>query len=150
MKLLPIYFFFAISMVLCFTSCKDSCENITCPAGRICIDGTCQCPRGFSGENCLKENICITQNIRCKNDGICINGECNCLEGNSGTNCENVVANIVWQKHYGGSSDDSAYDFTLTNDGGYIVVGTSGSNDGDVSANNGASDIWISQFCSTN
>jgi len=130
-------------MVLCFTSCKDTCENITCPTGRTCINGTCECHKGFSGENCSKENICITQNIKCQNTGICQNGECICLDGYSGTNCEIATAKIVWERHYGGSGDDIAYDFALTNDGGYIVVGNTNSNDGDVSGNNGASDIWI-------
>lgn len=32
--------------------------------------------------------------------------------------------NITWQKTYGGAADDSAYNVLLTDDGGYLVVGT--------------------------
>ena len=31
---------------------------------------------------------------------------------------------ITWQKTYGGASDDSAYNVLLTDDGGYLVTGT--------------------------
>jgi len=143
MKLLPIYFFFAISMVFCFTSCKDACENITCPTGRTCINGTCECPRGFSGENCLKEDLCIKEKVNCENDGICINGECNCLNGYSGTNCEIATANIVWEWHYDRAFIDQAYDMTKTKDEGYIVVGNTNSNNGDLISSFRNTDIWI-------
>lgn len=52
-------YFFAL-MVL-FTACpkepeivinKDSCTIISCENGGICLSGICQCPPGFSGENC--------------------------------------------------------------------------------------------------
>ncbi|MEZ4885710.1 MAG: gliding motility-associated C-terminal domain-containing protein [Chitinophagales bacterium] len=33
--------------------------------------------------------------------------------------------NIVWANTYGGINDDTAYDITVTNDGGYAVVGSS-------------------------
>jgi hypothetical protein len=54
--------------------------------------------------------------------------------------------NIQWQKSYGGSKDDFASSIQLTNDGGYIVVGYSNSNDGDVSGHHGSldsCDYWI-------
>ena len=37
-------------------------------------------------------------------------------------NVQNIYQN-VWQKTYGGSSDDYAYSIQQTNDGGYIVAG---------------------------
>lgn len=50
---------------------------------------------------------------------------------------------INWQKSYGGTGIDKAREAHPTADGGFIVIGTSGSNDGDVSANYGQKDIWI-------
>ncbi len=50
---------------------------------------------------------------------------------------------IEWQKSLGGSSDELASSITQTNDGGYIVVGYSSSNDGDVSGNHGYTDYWV-------
>lgn len=43
----------------------------------------------------------------------------------------------------GGSSEDRARSIQQTSDGGYIVAGSSYSNDGDVSGNHGERDYWI-------
>lgn len=51
--------------------------------------------------------------------------------------------NKMWQKSYGGSEWEMAYDISQTYDGGYILVGHSNSNDGHVSMNNGEDDFWI-------
>jgi len=50
---------------------------------------------------------------------------------------------IIWEKSYGGSDYDEAQSIQQTTDGGFIVVGASDSNDGDVSGNNGGHDFWI-------
>ncbi|MBX7139967.1 MAG: T9SS type A sorting domain-containing protein [Chitinophagales bacterium] len=50
---------------------------------------------------------------------------------------------IEWQKSLGGIYSDVAQSIKLTADSGYIVAGTSYSNDGDVSGNHGYSDYWI-------
>jgi len=50
---------------------------------------------------------------------------------------------IEWQKCLGGSDEDHAYSILQTKDGGYIVVGTTFSNDGDVSGWQGGSDFWV-------
>ena len=50
---------------------------------------------------------------------------------------------LVWQKCLGGSSDDRARSVQQTSDGGYIVAGSTYSNDGDVSGNHGERDYWI-------
>lgn len=55
----------------------------------------------------------------------------------------NNIGDIEWQKSYGGSSTDEAYSIHQTTDGGYIVAGTSTSNNGDVTENHGYSDFWI-------
>ena len=50
--------------------------------------------------------------------------------------------NKLWQKTLGGSSSEIAYSIQQTSDGGYVVAGGTGSNDGDVTGNHG-SDYWI-------
>ena len=58
----------------------------------------------------------------------------------------NAQGNIVWEKTLGGSGRDIAYSVRQTNDGGYIVAGSTNSNNGDVSGYhvaNGALDAWV-------
>ncbi|MGN6566567.1 MAG: T9SS type A sorting domain-containing protein [Flavipsychrobacter sp.] len=50
---------------------------------------------------------------------------------------------LSWEKTYGGSDNDIAYSIQQTGDGGYIVGGTTYSNNGDVSKNQGSSDMWL-------
>ncbi|MBC7643246.1 MAG: T9SS type A sorting domain-containing protein [Flavobacterium sp.] len=50
---------------------------------------------------------------------------------------------IQWQKSFGGSQDDEATSICQTTDGGYITVGNTNSNDGDVTMIHGASDYWV-------
>ncbi len=50
---------------------------------------------------------------------------------------------IQWQKCFGGSSNETAYDIRQTSDGGFIVAGGSESNDGNVSGNHGLMDFWV-------
>ncbi len=51
--------------------------------------------------------------------------------------------NIEWQKCFGGSDDDYAHSVTQTTDGGYVVAGSSYSNDGDITDNRGRSDYFV-------
>jgi hypothetical protein len=50
---------------------------------------------------------------------------------------------IQWQKTLGGSSWDDAYSIIQSFDGGYVIAGTSNSNNGDVSENHGLGDAWV-------
>jgi len=50
---------------------------------------------------------------------------------------------LEWQKCLGGTCYEKAYSIQQTSDGGYIVAGYTGSNDGDVSGNHGSRDYWI-------
>src|SRR6185295_6889695 len=50
---------------------------------------------------------------------------------------------IEWQKSFGGTDDDRASCIQQTADSGYIIVGYTRSNDGDVSVNHGTYDVWI-------
>jgi len=51
--------------------------------------------------------------------------------------------NIIWQKTFGGTSDDRGQDIIATSDGGFIITGYSRSNDGDVTENFGFHDFWV-------
>lgn len=55
----------------------------------------------------------------------------------------NEEGNVQWQKCLGGSGHDAANDVEQTKDGGYIVVGWTSSNDGDVTENRGEVDAWV-------
>jgi hypothetical protein len=68
--------------------------------------------------------------------------------GNHGEGDEWVVklddnGDLQWQKSLGGTSDEIASNILQTADGGYIAAGTTLSNDGDVSGNQGGYDQWI-------
>lgn len=50
---------------------------------------------------------------------------------------------IEWQRSLGGSRVDYAYDLQQTADEGFIVVGYSGSIDGDVNGHHESDDVWV-------
>ncbi len=50
---------------------------------------------------------------------------------------------IQWQKTFGGSDNDRGRSLIQTQDGGYTLIGSSASNNGDVTVNNGAQDYWL-------
>jgi hypothetical protein len=56
---------------------------------------------------------------------------------------------IEWAKAYGGTGADQAYAICQTIDGGYIVAGTSPSNNGDVFGNHGGLDFWVLKLTNT-
>lgn len=58
------------------------------------------------------------------------------------------TGNLLWQKSMGGSDYDYAVKSLTTDDGGFLVVGETLSNDGDITFNNGNYDIWIVKLTS--
>lgn len=54
-----------------------------------------------------------------------------------------AAGTMLWQKALGGTQADQAQSIKQTTDGGYIVAGWTGSNDGDVSGNHGNNDVWV-------
>jgi hypothetical protein len=48
-----------------------------------------------------------------------------------------------WSNYYGGSFTDTAYDAIQTEDDGYIIIGSSDSDDVDISNNQGTYDFWV-------
>ncbi|MDR2457637.1 MAG: hypothetical protein LBD41_04065 [Clostridiales Family XIII bacterium] len=76
------------------------------------------------------------------------------VKGNHGKNDCWIVkldtqGNIQWQKSLGGSDDDTVVFSQLTLDGGYIILGTSSSKNGDVTGNHGKADVWLVKLDST-
>ncbi len=61
----------------------------------------------------------------------------------------NANVNMVWQKTFGGTSNESANSIQQTTDGGYIVAGSTNSHDGDVTGNHGGYDYWIVKLTDT-
>jgi uncharacterized repeat protein (TIGR01451 family) len=57
--------------------------------------------------------------------------------------------NLEWQKCYGGSNTERAGSIRNTADGGYILIGSTYSNNGDVTANSGNEDVWVVKINST-
>jgi hypothetical protein len=55
----------------------------------------------------------------------------------------NSTGTVEWQKSYGGTGSEIANSIQKTADGGYIIAGSTSSNDGDVSGNHGGGDFWI-------
>jgi len=55
----------------------------------------------------------------------------------------NKAGNIKWKYCYGGSKLETTPSIKQTFDKGYIVVGTTESNDGDVRGNHGSVDVWV-------
>lgn len=60
----------------------------------------------------------------------------------------NGSGNLIWEKNFGGSGFDRAYDICETIDGGFIVSGASSSNDFDVTNPLGGQDIWVVKLTS--
>lgn len=54
-----------------------------------------------------------------------------------------VNGNKIWRRYFGGSFTDSAFDVVTTDDGGFILIGSSDSNDVDITNNKGGYDFWI-------
>lgn len=50
---------------------------------------------------------------------------------------------LDWQRSLGGTIADAASEVAVTADGGYIISGTTYSNDGDVNGGHGGADAWI-------
>jgi hypothetical protein len=50
---------------------------------------------------------------------------------------------MLWERSFGGSGIEIAYDIAKTTDGGYVIAGNTFSTDGDISQANGGSDFWL-------
>ena len=61
----------------------------------------------------------------------------------------NALGFIEWEKSLGGSSIEFIVDIITTSDNGYVFVGLTNSNDGDILQNQGDTDAWIVKLNNT-
>jgi hypothetical protein len=61
----------------------------------------------------------------------------------------NMNGDVVWRRYFGGSNNDRSYDSVETQDGGFILVGTSESQDIEISNSFGSYDIWVVRLSSS-
>ncbi|MGB5271438.1 MAG: hypothetical protein WBN52_13125, partial [Eudoraea sp.] len=54
-----------------------------------------------------------------------------------------ATGELLWERSFGGSGIEIAYDIAKTDDGAYVVTGNTFSTDKDISMNHGESDIWL-------
>ena len=54
-----------------------------------------------------------------------------------------ISGNLEWSHYFGGNFTDTPYGVIQTDDNGYIVVGSSDSEDTDISSNIGTYDFWV-------
>ncbi|MFN3194899.1 MAG: choice-of-anchor D domain-containing protein [Chlorobiota bacterium] len=59
------------------------------------------------------------------------------------------IGDLIWEKSYGGTSYDMAMSVYKTNDGGVIVAGNTGSDDGDITNYKGQGDCWVIKLSSS-
>lgn len=68
-------------------------------------------------------------------------------QNHGGTDCWifkiNDNGDLLWQKTYGGSQNESVNNIRQASDGSYVFSSTTVSNDGDVSGNHGYADTWV-------
>lgn len=57
-----------------------------------------------------------------------------------------ATGKILWQKNYGGSGQDITSAMIPTSDGWFATIGSTTSNNGDISGLNGSDDFWIMKF----
>jgi len=163
---------FLINLSLVLTGCQDSCEEVTCENGGICMNGVCVCPGGHTAADCdlFSPTIEWERNFggkkrespssiqQTKDGGYIAAGY---TRSNNGDVSENKgkadfwiikldsIGNLVWERSFGGTKLDDASSIQQTKDGGFIVAGYSKSNNGDVSENNGSFDCWIIKLDAT-
>ncbi len=59
-----------------------------------------------------------------------------------------LEGNILWRKYFGGTNNDRSYDSVETSDGDFLIVGSSESDDIDISSPKGSYDIWVIKISS--
>lgn len=97
-------------------------------------------------------NDVCNQVINTKDGGLLLVGSTNSTSGDVVKNQGktdvwmiklSAIGDIQWQKTFGGGFEDEGKSIVQTIDGGYVVVGTTYSRNGDITLNKGISDVWV-------
>lgn len=71
----------------CETS--DPCAGIDCKGNGVCVNGSCECDRGYADDNCTQYDPCV--GVDCSFHGSCRDGRCSCYSGYTGSNCSQTA-----------------------------------------------------------
>ncbi|WPO83394.1 hypothetical protein SD427_03370 [Chryseobacterium sp. JJR-5R] len=121
---------------------------------KLSSTGTLQWQKTFGGTNNDYGKVII----QTSDGGYILGGETNSINGDvTGFqgNFDFWVVKISstgvlqWQKTLGGTGTEYLYSLIQTSEGGYIMTGQASSNNGDVSGNHGAVDLWVAKISST-
>jgi len=64
--------------------CEDACND-----NGICLDGSCLCSPGYTGEACGVDSCDVLS--KCNGNGVCKNSKCFCNPGSNGDDCSKEV-----------------------------------------------------------
>ncbi|WP_299250227.1 hypothetical protein [uncultured Lacinutrix sp.] len=139
--------FFVFAIVI---SCKNDDDNIE--SNTISPSGLVSSVKTYGGS----KNDSAQEIVSTNDGGYAVIGFTQSMDGDI-TDKQNESFNfwvlklneeneIQWNKTYGGTGDDKGQDIIQTIDGGYAVLGSTFSNDGDVSSNSGQNDYWLAKL----
>ncbi|WP_055436358.1 hypothetical protein [Lacinutrix algicola] len=131
-------------------SCKNDDDNIE--SNTVLPSGLVSSVKTYGGS----KNDSAQEIVSTNDGGYAVIGFTQSVDGDI-TDKQNEVFNfwvlkfdeeneVQWNKTYGGTGDDKGQDIIQTIDGGYAVLGSTFSNDGDVSSNNGQNDYWLAKL----
>ena len=61
----------------------------------------------------------------------------------------NPLGELEWSRYFGGTYSDTAYGAAQTQNGNYLIIGSSDSNDVDINNNKGSYDFWTIKLSSS-
>ncbi len=140
---------FLLSVIILINSCSKDDSTTTSNVGELDSVSIYGGTKNDSGQSVVSTN----------DGGYVILGESQSMDGDI-TDKQNESydywllkfnsnSELEWQKTYGGTGDDFGKSVIQTQDGGYAILGSSFSNDEDVTTNNGQQDYWMAKLDTT-